>query len=39
VMLGSLCGAAELVYRSPTEPPAPPAAGPTPLGPGFALKR
>jgi hypothetical protein len=39
VMLGALCAAAELVYRSPVEVPEPPAAGPTPLGPGFALRR
>ena len=40
VMLGALCGAAELVYRSPTEPDEPPeTAGPTALGPGFALRR
>jgi hypothetical protein len=39
VMLGSLCAAAELVYRSPAEEPEPPAAGPAPLGPGFALRR
>ena len=40
VMLGALCAAIELVYRSPAEPPAPPeAAGPPALGPGFALRR
>jgi hypothetical protein len=39
VMLGALCAAAELVYRSPAEPPEPPAAGQAPLGPGFALRR
>jgi hypothetical protein len=39
VMLGALCAAAELVYRSPVEPPPPPEAGPAPLGPGFALRR
>jgi hypothetical protein len=38
-MLGSLCAAAELVYRTPVAAPEPPAAGPTPLGPGFALRR
>ena len=39
VMLGSLCAAAELVYRTPVAAPAPPAAGQAPLGPGFVLKR
>ncbi len=39
VMLGVLCAAAELVYRSPAEAAESPAAGPTPLGPGFALRR
>jgi hypothetical protein len=40
LMLGSLCAAIELVYRSPAEPPEPPEApGPAPLGPGFALRR
>ncbi len=40
VMLGALCGAAELVYRSPATTEEPPeTAGPTPLGPGFALRR
>jgi hypothetical protein len=39
VMLGALCAAAELVYRSPSAPPEPPAAGQAPLGPGFALRR
>jgi membrane-associated protease RseP (regulator of RpoE activity) len=39
VMLGALCAAAELVYRSPAEVPEPPAAGQAPLGPGFALRR
>jgi hypothetical protein len=39
VMLGALCAAAELVYRSPAEAPEPPAAGQAPLGPGFALRR
>jgi hypothetical protein len=38
-LLGSLCAAAELVYRSPAEPPEPPPAGTAPLGPGFALRR
>jgi hypothetical protein len=39
VMLGALCAAAELVYRTPVAEPEQPAAGPTPLGPGFALRR
>jgi len=40
LMLGSLCAAIELVYRSPAEPPeSPEAPGPAPLGPGFALRR
>ncbi len=39
VMLGALCAAAELVYRSPAEVPEPPATGQAPLGPGFALRR
>jgi hypothetical protein len=40
VMLGSLCASIELVYRTPVEvPDAPEATGPTPLGPGFALRR
>ncbi len=43
VMLGALCASIELVYRSPAEPaePAerPETAGPSPLGPGFALRR
>jgi hypothetical protein len=40
VMLGALCASIELVYRSPAEPAEKPeAAGPNPLGPGFALRR
>jgi hypothetical protein len=40
VMLGALCASIELVYRTPVEvPEAPEATGPTPLGPGFALRR
>jgi hypothetical protein len=39
VMLGSLCAAAELVYRTPAPQADPPVAGKTPLGPGFALRR
>jgi hypothetical protein len=39
VMLGALCAATELVYRSPAEAREPPPAGTTPLGPGFALRR
>jgi hypothetical protein len=40
VMLGCLCAAAELVYRSPAEPAvAPENDGPPALGPGFALRR
>jgi hypothetical protein len=40
VMLGALCASIELVYRSPAEPAEQPqAAGPSPLGPGFALRR
>jgi hypothetical protein len=40
VMLGALCAAAELVYRSPAEPAATPeTTGPPALGPGFALRR
>lgn len=39
VMLGALCAAAELVYRSPVAPPEPAPTGRTPLGPGFALRR
>jgi hypothetical protein len=40
VMLGALCAAIELVYRSPVETPeTPETPGPAPLGPGFALRR
>jgi hypothetical protein len=39
VMLGALCAATELVYRSPVEAPEPPPESRTPLGPGFALRR
>jgi hypothetical protein len=40
VMLGALCASIELVYRSPVEPAAAPEqAAPSPLGPGFALRR
>jgi len=40
VMLGALCASMELVYRTPVEvPETPEATGPTPLGPGFALRR
>lgn len=40
VMLGAVCAAAELIYRSPSEPTEPPeGAQTTPLGPGFALRR
>jgi hypothetical protein len=39
VMLGAFCAAVELVYRSPSEPPARRAEPPAPLGPGFALRR
>jgi hypothetical protein len=40
VMLGALCASVELVYRSPVDASAPPeSAGPSRLGPGFALRR
>ena len=40
VMLGALCASIELVYRTPVEAAeTPEAPGPTPLGPGFALRR
>jgi len=40
VMLGALCASIELVYRTPVEATeTPEATGPTPLGPGFALRR
>lgn len=40
VMLGALCASVELVYRSPAAPAErPEAERPSPLGPGFALRR